>query len=143
MTTITVPGVPVAQPRQRMANIGGFLKNYTPTRDPVNAWKASIRLAWHAATSEPPATGPIHLRIAFAMPRPQRLGAKKYSGRRVPHDRRPDADNLVKATKDALTGLAWRDDSQVFELYCLKQYAAADEQPHAVIEVIDCGEAAR
>lgn len=48
--TFTVPAVPVAQPRQRMRVVqthGGktFAQNYTPVRDPVNAYKASCREA--------------------------------------------------------------------------------------------------
>jgi Holliday junction resolvase RusA-like endonuclease len=51
------------------------------------------------------------------------------------HEKKPDLDNLLKALKDALTGLAWRDDSQVCQCYCEKRYANHDEQPHATITV--------
>ena len=43
MISLTVPGLPVAQPRQRHALIAGFVRNYTPKAAPVNAftlWKS-------------------------------------------------------------------------------------------------------
>ena len=140
MITITVPGVPVAQPRQRMANIGGFLKNYTPTRDPVNAWKCAVQLAWRVETKGLPIEGPVRLSVAFVMPRPKYMDAKKYSGKREWYNRTPDLDNCIKALKDALNTLAWKDDSQVCQVYATKEYASAWEHPHAVVEVGHVGE---
>ncbi|HHK41746.1 MAG TPA: RusA family crossover junction endodeoxyribonuclease, partial [Planctomycetaceae bacterium] len=54
---------------------------------------------------------------------------------RVPHTSRPDLDNLVKSTKDALNGLAWRDDSQVVELSAGKCYASGNELPGVEIAI--------
>lgn len=36
---------------------------------------------------------------------------------------KPDCDNISKAICDALTGLIWRDDSQITDLYVSKRYA--------------------
>jgi hypothetical protein len=41
--TITVPGVPIAQPRQRYTRMG---INYTPAHHPVQQWKARVVFAW-------------------------------------------------------------------------------------------------
>lgn len=46
MIVMNVPGVPVAQPRQRHRVIAGNVSNYTPASSPVNAFKATVRLAW-------------------------------------------------------------------------------------------------
>lgn len=35
---------------------------------------------------------------------------------------KPDVDNYVKATLDALTGALWRDDSQIVKLVSEKRY---------------------
>ncbi len=47
--SIRIPGVPVAQPRQRhrVVKIGNHVRaqNYTPTQDPVNAFKAACKFA--------------------------------------------------------------------------------------------------
>ena len=136
---LRIPGVPVAQPRQRnsIMKIAGRLMahNYTPARHPVNQWKAAVALAWQQRTTEPPLEGPVYLSVSFVMPRPGRLDAKRYSGRAMWHDKKPDCDNLVKSLKDALSGLAWKDDAQVCQLMCSKSYAASEEQPHCEIYV--------
>jgi len=137
--TITVPGVPVAQPRQRFANIGGFVKNYTSARDPVNAFKAAVRIAWSNATNQAPLVGPVRLSIAFVLPRtqarPEKVPKDLWGEGRVVMPCRPDLDNLIKSVKDALNGLAWHDDGQVWRVTATKHYAAANEQPKAIITV--------
>src|SRR5690606_36299771 len=73
---LTVPAVPVAQPRQRHAVIGGHIRNYTPSTHPVNAYKAAIMAAAAEAGIEP-LDGPISVDVRFYLPRPKRLMRKK------------------------------------------------------------------
>jgi Holliday junction resolvase RusA-like endonuclease len=131
--TLTVPGVPVAQPRQRFTR-GGI--NYTPAQHPANAWKAALAFAWHN-TSSSRLDGPLALSVEFVMPRttarPKKVPKVLWGSGRVPSPSRPDLDNLVKAVKDALNKLAYDDDGQVAVLYAVKSYAATNEQPHATI----------
>jgi len=61
--------------------------------------------------------GPITLTLNFFMPRPKSLPKKVKH-----HIKRPDLDNLVKAIKDALSGLLYKDDSQIIELIATKEY---------------------
>lgn len=136
--TISVPGVPVAQPRQRVAMIGGFIRNYTPTAAPVNAFKAAVQIAWSNASNAQPAKGPLRLSVAFVLPRPKKLNGKKYSGNREWFNRKPDIDNCLKSLKDALNHFAWEDDRQVCEVYATKQYASVDESPHTIVQVGPC-----
>jgi Holliday junction resolvase RusA-like endonuclease len=42
--------------------------------------------------------------------------------RLVQHIKKPDLDNFVKAVKDALKGLVYRDDSQIVRLAASKDY---------------------
>src|SRR5262245_36927558 len=74
----------------------------------------------------------IRLSVAFYLPRP-----KKYQkrGLGVAHLTAPDIDKLVRAILDALTQVAWGDDSQVVELLTTKAYADVDSPPHADIRV--------
>lgn len=52
------------------------------------------------------------------------------------HTKKPDADKLVRAVADALTGLAWIDDSQVVEMVARKEYADLwTEEQGVLIEV--------
>jgi Holliday junction resolvase RusA-like endonuclease len=134
MTTITVHAVPVAQPRQRSAVIAGKVRTYTPTKHPVNAYKASVAHAW-GESGVSPLDGPVSLTAVFVLPRPQSKTRKHNKHRRLLHASKPDVDNLVKGTKDALKGLAWRDDSQVQQCHLFKFYAACDEQPHVELTV--------
>lgn len=133
----TVPAVPIAQPRQRHAMIAGHIRNYTPTSSPVNAFKASVRLAFSQVYTGKPLECPVTLSCVFVMPRPKRLIWKRREMPREPHTGKPDLDNLVKAMKDALKGLAWRDDSQVYSYAepFIKVIAGGNEQPHVEVEI--------
>lgn len=64
--------------------------------------------------------GPLALELDFHMPRPQahyrKVGSVDCQLRQnVPrwHSVRPDVLKLARAVEDALTGIAWRDDSQL------------------------------
>jgi Holliday junction resolvase RusA-like endonuclease len=137
--SFTVPGLPYAQPRQRhrIAGAGGkrFVQNYTPKDDPVNEFKASVRLAFAQAYSGQPLAGPIAISALFVFPRPGRLIWKKRPMPRQYHDVKPDADNLLKSLKDALKSLAWADDSQVAVLRGIKVYAAGGEQTRTEVQI--------
>jgi len=148
MTAISffIPGAPVAQPRQRHRIMQGksgasFVSNYTPAKDPVNAFKAAARLAASAAWSGGPIVGPVEMNVSYLMPRPKnhyRTG--KHAGSLKPdaprmHTSKPDRDNLEKALKDALKGICWLDDSQVCDGRSQKLYALEAETPGVQVEI--------
>jgi Holliday junction resolvase RusA-like endonuclease len=137
---IKVPAVPVAQPRQRhRAFTGGngktFVQNYTPAKHPVQAYKATVRMAFEEVYTGPPIIGPLRCDLVFVMPRPQNMIWKTREMPRVFHGKKPDYENLIKGTVDALTGLAWLDDSQIAQGETQKWIAAGDEQPHVLIRI--------
>jgi Holliday junction resolvase RusA-like endonuclease len=82
--------------------------------------------------------GPVHLRINFYFPRPKgHYGTGKNAGdlkKSAPtfHTIRPDIDKLVRSVLDALTGVCWRDDSQVYRIEVYKDWGSI---AHALIEV--------
>ena len=128
--SLFVPCIPVPQPRQRQRIMVGkkgnaFAMNYTPRNDPVNDFKAQVRFAVQAQWQGGPWDCPVSLVAVFVFPRPKSLkgNCRKW------HIKRPDADNVLKALKDSLKGMAWLDDSQVCEVCVRKWYAAAGEQP--------------
>lgn len=82
--------------------------------------------------------GPIRIVAAFYLPRPKSLGMKSRA-----HLTRPDVDKLARAIGDALTGVLWRDDSQVVQLKVTKAYAGVGESPRAVIAVTPLTEEGR
>ena len=140
----TVPAVPVAQPRQRHAMIGGHVRNYTPTKHPVNDFKATVRMAYQAERQRcgndellhywtPDAE--MHVSIEAVFPRPKSKTKKRGTNPREWKRSKPDWDNIGKSVCDALNGLAYNDDSQIVSASVTKMIAAADEQPHVSIVI--------
>lgn len=133
MITFTVFGIPKPQPRVRAfaCKMGGG-KFAARVYDPGTAegWKSCIAECARAVLPTAPLSGPLHLTLHFRMPRPKshyRTG--KNAGMMRPdapnyHSSKPDADNLTKAVKDAMTLLGfWRDDGQVAITIVEKTYA--------------------
>lgn len=96
-------------------------------------WRTTV--AWHAAQvyRAAPLDGPLDVQVEFVMPRPAGLPKRKPT---PPHTKRPDVDKLIRSILDALTGVVWRDDSQIVDLHPTKRYAELDEQPGARIRVV-------
>lgn len=83
-------------------------------------------------------SGPLSLSIDFVMPRPRsHFGTGRNAGRlKLPaphwHTVKPDRTKLTRALEDALTGIIWRDDTQVVTGPINKHYG---EQPGALVRV--------
>lgn len=114
LVTFSVACIPVAQPRQRHAIIAGHVRNYLPSKHPVQQFKHEIRQAFVAKR---PAgwdvRQAVEVRLVFTFPRPASKTRKRGENPPYPKTGKPDADNLAKSVLDALNGLAWNDDSQV------------------------------
>ena len=143
MIHIHIPAVPVAQPRQRHAVVGGSVRSYMPNTHPIAAFKASVRLAASQAYSGPPLAGPVFVSLVFVFPRPKGMVWKKRPMLREFKAGKPDLDNLAKAVLDSLNGLLWIDDSQVVDLRVRKYVAAGDEAAHVEMDVEEPMEDAR
>lgn len=135
MIQFTIPTIPVAQPRQRHANMGGHIRNYIPTDHPVVAFKAAAQMAAAGAYQGEPLDHPLRVDLVFVMPRPKSMCWKRRPMPRAPFAKKPDRDNLEKSLYDALNGLLWRDDSLICDGRVQKVYAAGDEQPHVEIVI--------
>jgi len=135
----TVPGTPVAQPRQRhsVAMIRGraVAQNYTPSKHPVQSFKAAVQLAASMAHDGAPIMGPISMAVTFVFPRPKGMVFRKKPMPRTAKTSKPDVDNLMKSVCDALNGLLWLDDAQVFDARIIKLVASGDEQPRTEVVV--------
>ena len=136
----TVPGKPMAQPRQRHRIAGGkngmqFVQNFTPSKSPVQTYKAAIQLAAAAVYDGPPLSNPVSLEMTFVMPRPKSKTWKTKPMPRYWHTITPDSDNLAKAVQDALNKMLWADDSQICQMVVKKVVASGDEQPRTEIYV--------
>lgn len=116
-----VPGIPVAQPRVKAARRGRFIHIYTP--DTADAWKDCVRKVGAQYKPGSILTGPVYVRLLFAMPRPKHLSTKTYKDEiHRPHMVKPDVDNLTKAVLDAMSDW-WTDDCLVAMVQASKWYA--------------------
>ena len=120
-------GIPKPQPRAKATIRGAHAGVYTPKT--ARGWKEIIMLE-AAALAGRQVEGPIALRVHFTLPRPK---SRKKESLVIT---KPDIDNLLKSTMDALTDRAvWRDDAQIAEISSRKTYETAEAVPGAVIEI--------
>lgn len=80
---------------------------------------------------EPPFAGGIRLMVEFRLPVPM-SSMRKYQWGWLPHTKKPDVDKLFRMLGDAMTGIVWRDDSQVCYSSINKVYAW-DGRPGAMV----------
>lgn len=137
---IKVPGEPISQPRQRhrvISTKGGkpFVHNYTPSKAPVNDFKAAVALTANIARKGQFFTGPVKVEIFALFTRPKSKTRKTKPNDPYEHTKKPDCDNIAKAVKDALTGVLWRDDSQVYDLRVRKWVGDGSQPPRTEITV--------
>lgn len=111
----TILGDPRPQGRPRFARMGKFVKAY----DPKDSRGYKQTLAAQIAAQNPTyiADGAVCLVCEFVFARP-----KSLPKRVVDHTKKPDLDNVIKALKDAMTGIVWRDDAQIVSLTARKYY---------------------
>ena len=119
----TIPHVPVPEGRARAYRAGGFIRVVTPEK--TRHYRALVAEAANAACGAlEPLDGPIELRVVFWMPVPAKMSQKARQallGRF--QSRKPDADNLLKALQDGMTGIMWVDDCQVARVVAEKRYS--------------------
>lgn len=133
--TFEVPGVPVAQPRARATIQGGHARVYTAAAShPVNVFKAAVQIAARLAGAHP-TYQPVEMRVAFWFPRPKSMTWKTRPMPQMPCVKKPDVDNLFKSCADALNGIAYVDDSQIFSATIEKHICAGGESPRCVVEL--------
>jgi Holliday junction resolvase RusA-like endonuclease len=123
--SLFVNGIPKAQPRPRMAANGHV---YNPAS--ADAWKEIVRMAF-VPFHRPPIANPIRLRVSFFLPRPMAMKGKAA----VPHTKKPDVDNLLKAVMDSMTAAGvWKDDALVYTTEAGKWYAADKTGAQIIVE---------
>jgi Holliday junction resolvase RusA-like endonuclease len=103
-------------------------------REKQKPWASMISVA-AIETGVTMMTGPVLLTLWFSMPRPKshyrtgKLSDKLKAYTPYYHTSKPDLDKLIRCVKDALTGIAWRDDSQVCFVLAEKFYCNGDDRP--------------
>jgi len=128
---ITVLGNPAAQKRHRTVTRakGGRALPFARSYDPSASDKQDIRVIAQQQAPIELLTGPLCVDVIFYFPRPQshyrtgKLVGELKDNAPLHHTKRPDRDNLDKLVLDALTGVFWKDDSQICEGEILKHYS--------------------
>jgi hypothetical protein len=110
----------------------------TDTNKSLKSWQQLVR---HAANDAIFALPPndrgllldgVRVTVAFYLPRPKALPKK-----RTAHLKAPDIDKILRGFLDAITGIVFRDDSQVVEVIAMKRYAAEGDAPHVEAWVVE------
>lgn len=144
--TIFIPGVPApggSKSYMGQSKAGKAIIRDSSKRAP--AWKDSVATHAIQAMNGAPVMAkdvPIVCAFEFVMPRPQyhyRTG--KHAGELKPwavdlkHTTKPDTLKLQRPTEDALTGIVWTGDEQVWKQSAEKRYAQPGEMTGAHVTV--------
>ena len=129
---IKVMGEPIPQGSTRTFITKSGKPIITHSNKNLKEWRQ--RIATEAQKERPKRWDMDHailLGVDFLMPRPKTLPKK------VKEDiKRPDLDKLIRAVLDALTGIYFKDDAQVVQVFAGKRYADRFEAAGAQITVI-------
>ena len=127
---------PVEQARPRAVRFGTGVRMYDPKK--VTVYKKQLGYLARQAMQErglEPFDGPLEVHMKFYRP-VQTSISKKERARRLSGVHRPtvkpDLDNYIKSTSDALNGIIWADDNCIVGLVAEKYYT---DKPHLVVEV--------
>lgn len=127
---------PVEQARPRAVRFGKGVRVYDPKK--VAVFKRQLGMLAKQQMldlSLDPYDGPLVVRMEFYRP-VQASISKKERARRLSGSHRPtvkpDLDNYIKSTSDALNGIIWSDDNCIVGLVAEKYYT---DKPHLVVEV--------
>ncbi len=157
MIQFTVLGIPQPAGSKRAfpfhkknGKLGVAVSDSNPkARDWKGAVASEARL--HVGEGGPLLDGPLEVTMMFYLPRPK-AHFKKIQGRytngeltaRAPFypTTRPDTQKLARGTTDALTGILWRDDSQIVVEHLTKHYGEPARCEITIIELKDFAEPA-
>lgn len=125
MIRFTLPIVPTAQARPKVAVRGRFAQAYKTQTQQANERTLEAWLKDYVPAA--PLSGPLALDFVAGLPVPASVSKKHretmLAGLELPA-KKPDLDNIAKQLKDAMTRLQfWRDDAQIVTLRCKKVYA--------------------
>lgn len=127
---------PVEQARPRAVRFGTGVRMYDPKK--VAVFKRQLGMLAKQQMLDrglEPLDGPLEVCMEFYRP-VQASISKKERVRRLSGFHRPtvkpDLDNYIKSTSDALNGILWADDDLIISLEAKKFYA---EQPHLAVEI--------
>ena len=133
---IEITGDPVAKGRGRAVNTSRGARVVTPEK--TRKWEADARAEARrqmdqAAPFDQPLS--VSIDVTFAPPKswPNWKREAALAGH-IPHTGKPDVDNVVKAAMDALNGIVYLDDAQV---YWIKAHKIWGTRPSVRVRVAE------
>lgn len=135
--TFTAPGTP--RPKGSWKSIGKG--RMIPDNKRAKGWEETVAICARSQyTNSPPTESPVVVDAIFRVPRPRshygtgkNADKVKLSAPAQPTGQRcGDIDKLLRTVLDAMTGIVYKDDSQVVQVTATKRYA---KQGSAVIKV--------
>lgn len=139
LVKIILPGEPVAKARPRARRVNGQIQMYTPQ----TTAEAEKLVGYEARKvfSTMPLRGPVLLRVdAFFGVRKSWSKKKKTASLGQPHVQKPDWDNLGKLYADALNGIIYEDDAQVFGGLTFKWWGSESQVVVTAVEFKGLGD---
>lgn len=127
---------PVEQARPRATRMRKGIRVYDPKK--VAVFKRQLGMLAKQQMLDrglEPYDGPLEVRMQFYRPVQSSISKKERDRRLLGAHRptvKPDLDNYIKSTSDALNGIIWADDNCIVGLMAEKFYA---EEPHLMVEV--------
>ena len=126
----SVQGKPVPQGSMTAVKAGNYVTMRHQQGGALAVWRAAIRLQ---IGDMEPTHDPVALALNFRLKRPKahlglahgKVFVKPAYVNDVPHST-PDLDKLVRAVMDALTGVLYYDDRQVYMVSARKVYSAIE-----------------
>jgi Holliday junction resolvase RusA-like endonuclease len=132
--SLTVPGEPKGKGRPRFSRSSG--RAYSPQSTVL--YESDIKATFYKKyVAETPISGAFAIKIVAFLPIPKSASKKKHeemkTGKILP-TKKPDIDNVVKATMDALNKVAFTDDADCVDLVATKYYS---ESPRLEIDLYE------
>lgn len=135
--SLFVEGEPVAKARPRVTTRNGRTWAYTPRKTEV-AERAIRTLAKVSMGTRVPTEAAVRLIYTAILPIPKSWSQRKQrdaAAGRIHPVSRPDTENLLKTSMDALNGVCYRDDSQVVSVIAAKRYGTVAGVKVEVVEI--------
>lgn len=114
---------PVPQLRPRVSS-RPHVRVYDPPK--VKQFKRILRSLAVSQYTRPPLLGPLSVSLTFYRPVQKSISQSERERRLSNKSKpvvKPDTDNYIKATLDALNGVLWNDDSQIVKITGEKRYS--------------------
>lgn len=123
---------PVPQLRPRVSS-RPYLRVYDPPK--VKNFKNLLRSLAVNQYARPPLIGPLSVSLTFYRPVQKSISKTEREQRLSNQSKpvvKPDTDNYIKSTLDALNGVLWHDDAQIVKLTGEKRYS---DKPKITVSV--------